>query len=76
MDEQMLERIKVKMQEVADAMKDFADTAQLVAQIDATKMPIVALMLMLKTGELGRTLADRLFEYSELMEDVKGMGTK
>lgn len=72
MNEELVERLKVKMNEVAEAMQAFATTSEQMATATNTGKPFAALMLMLKLGEQARPLADRLFEFSEVVEDMKG----
>lgn len=71
MDEELRLRFTDKMIEVGKTMATFAATADTLSK---TTNPLAVLMLMLKTGEQARTLADRLFEYSELVEELKNLG--
>lgn len=73
MDETLQACITAKMAEVGAAMATFASTAVKVSETLPVN-PFVGMMLLLKSGEQARDLADRLFEFSELMEELKNLG--
>lgn len=76
MPDEFLPEFNAKCQEIGTEMQIFADMSVQFSALSADpKQSVKALLMMLRTGKQARKLADKLFEYSELLEKLEDMET-